>query len=73
MPGRLLGGMFEIYKGNREGEFSFRLKTRGGSVLMESVESYRSKSAAERAIQLAAGVAGGAKIVDLTEDGAGSV
>jgi uncharacterized protein YegP (UPF0339 family) len=68
MPGRLLGGVFEIFKGGREGEFCFRLKTRSGTVLMESTECYRSKDAAERAIQLVVGVAGGAKIVDLTED-----
>lgn len=68
MPSRLLGGVFELYKGAQDGEFSFRLKTRGGAVLMESTESYRSKDAAQRAIQLAVAVAGGAKVVDLTED-----
>jgi uncharacterized protein YegP (UPF0339 family) len=68
MPGMLLGGVFELYKGDREGEFCFRLKTRGGSVLMESTESYRSKEAAERAIQLIMAVTKGAKVVDVTED-----
>jgi uncharacterized protein YegP (UPF0339 family) len=68
MPGRLLGGIFEIFKGGREGDFCFRLKTRGGTVLMESTDCYRSKDAAERAIQLVVAVASGAKLVDLTQD-----
>jgi uncharacterized protein YegP (UPF0339 family) len=68
MAGVLLGGVFELYKGDREGEFCFRLKTRGGSTLMESVESYTSKEAAERAIRLIEAVARGAKVIDLTED-----
>jgi uncharacterized protein YegP (UPF0339 family) len=68
MPSRLLGGVFELYKGGSEGEFCFRLKTRGGSVLVESTECYRSKDAALRAMELVAALAGGAKVVDLTED-----
>ena len=69
MPGRFLGGAFEIYKGDRDGEFRFRLRTAGGSILVESVESFGSKDAAERQIELAVGLAQSAKIVDLTQDG----
>ena len=68
MSAVLLGGVFELYKGDREGEFCFRLKTRGGSSLMESTESYYSKDAALGAIQLIMAVAKGARVVDLTED-----
>jgi uncharacterized protein YegP (UPF0339 family) len=68
MPGMLLGGVFELYKGDCEGEYCFRLKTKGGSTLMESTESYQSKEAAERAIQLIVAVARSAKVIDLTED-----
>lgn len=68
MPGRFLGGTFEIYKGDREGEFRFRLRTAGGSILVESVESFSSKDAAERQVELTVGMAQAAKIVDLTED-----
>ena len=73
MPGRLMGGTFEIHKGDCEGEFCFRLRTSGGSVLMESVGVYNSKDAAERTIQLVAGLAPTAKVIDLTEDGAGTL
>ena len=68
MPGRFLGGTFEIYKGDSEGEFRFRLRTSNGSTIVESVESFSSKDAAERVIQLTATIAGDAKVVDLTED-----
>ena len=68
MPGRFLGGAFEIYKGDSEGEFRFRLRTSGGSVLVESVESFTSKEAAARQIELTVGLAQSAKLVDLTED-----
>ena len=73
MPGRLMGGTFEIHKGGCEGEFCFRLRTSGGSVLMESVGVFNSKEAAEGMIRLIATIAGSAKVIDLTEDGAGSV
>jgi uncharacterized protein YegP (UPF0339 family) len=69
MPGRFLGGTFEIYKGDREGEFRFRLRTSSGSIIVESCDSYTSRDAAERVIQLAAGIASHAKVVDLTTDG----
>ena len=69
MPGRYLGGTFEIYKGDSEGEFRFRLRTSGGSILVESVESFTSKEAAERQVELTTNLAQGAKLVDLTEDG----
>jgi uncharacterized protein YegP (UPF0339 family) len=68
MPGRFLGGRFEIYKGDCDGEFRFRLRTTGGSILMESVESFTSRDAAERQIELTATLAPVAKVVDLTED-----
>jgi len=68
MPGRFLGGTFEIYKGDCEGEFRFRLRTSGGSIVVESCESYTSKDAAERVIQLTASIAAKAKVVDLTEE-----
>ena len=73
MPGRLMGGTFEIYKGDCEGEFCFRLRTSGGSILMESVGAFNSKEAAEGTIRLITGLAGSAKVLDLTEDGAGSL
>jgi uncharacterized protein YegP (UPF0339 family) len=73
MPARLMGGTFEIHKGDCEGEFCFRLRTSGGSILMESVGVFNSKEAAERMIQAVSGIAGHAKVIDLTEDAAGSL
>jgi uncharacterized protein YegP (UPF0339 family) len=68
MPGRFLGGTFEIFKGDCEGEFRFRLRTSSGSIIVESCDSFSSRDAAERVIQLTAGIAAKAKVVDLTED-----
>ena len=68
MPGTVMIGTFEIFKGDSDGLYCFRFRSSYGTALVESVECYPSKEAAVRAIQLMQGQARGARIVDLTED-----
>lgn len=69
MPGTLLLGRFEIFKGDADGLYCFRYRTSYGAALMESVECYTSKDAAIRMIELIQRGARPAEIVDLTLDG----
>ena len=71
MPGKVVKGAFEIFKGDSDGLYCFRLRSSYGSAIMESVECFPSKDACLRAIQLVQGLARGAVVVDLTEDGEG--
>jgi len=66
MPGKLIKGTFEIFKGDADGLYCFRLRSSYGTALVQSVECYSSKDAALRAIELVQGVARGALVVDLT-------
>ena len=68
MPGKLIKGTFEIFKGDADGLFCFRLRSSYGSAVVQSVECYTSKDACLRAIELVQGLARGAVVVDLTED-----
>ena len=68
MPGKVVKGTFEIFKGDSDGLYCFRLRSSYGTAVMQSVEFYPSKDAALRAIQLVQGFARTAVIVDLTED-----
>jgi uncharacterized protein YegP (UPF0339 family) len=71
MPGKVVKGTFEIFKGESDGLFCFRLRSSYGTAVMESAECYSSKDACLRAIQLVQGLARGAVVVDLTEDTGG--
>lgn len=68
MPGKVLKGSFEIFKGDADGLYCFRLRSSYGSAVMESAECYASKDACLRAIQLVQGLARTATVVDLTTD-----
>ena len=68
MPGKVLKGSFEIFKGDADGLYCFRLRSSYGSAVMESAECYSSKDACLRAIQLVQGLARTAEVVDLTTD-----
>ena len=68
MPGKVLKGRFEIFKGDSDGLYCFRLRSSYGSAVMESAECYSSKDACLRAIQLVQGLARTAEVVDLTTD-----
>ena len=68
MPGKVLKGSFEIFKGDADGLYCFRLRSSYGSAVMESAECYPSKDACLRAIQLVQGLARTAEVVDLTTD-----
>jgi len=68
MPGKILKGTFEIFKGDADGLYCFRLRSSYGSAVMESAECYSSKDACLRAIQLVQGLARTAEVVDLTTD-----
>ena len=68
MPGKVLKGSFEIFKGDADGLYCFRLRSSYGSAVMESAECYSSKDACLRAIQLVQGLARTAAVVDLTID-----
>ena len=68
MPGKVVKGTFEIFKGDSDGLYCFRLRSSYGTAVMQSVECYPSKDAALRAIELVQGLARTAEIVDLTED-----
>jgi len=68
MPGKVLKGSFEIFKGDADGLYCFRLRSSYGSAVMESAECYPSKDACLRAIQLVQGLARTAVVVDLTTD-----
>ena len=68
MPGKVLKGSFEIFKGDADGLYCFRLRSSYGSAVMESAECYPSKDACLRAIQLVQGLARTAAVVDLTID-----
>ena len=68
MPGKLIKGTFEIFKGDSDGLYCFRLRSSYGSAIVQSVECYPSKDAALRAIELVQGLARGSVVVDLTED-----
>lgn len=65
----LLLGTFEIFSGDQEGTFRFRLKTPTDWTVMESVEAYTSRDAAMGAIRRAMSSARGARIADLTAGG----
>jgi uncharacterized protein YegP (UPF0339 family) len=69
MPGKLIKGSFEIFKGDAEGLYGFRLRSSHGSALVQSLECYSSKDACLRAIELVQGLARGAVVVDLTQEG----
>ena len=68
MPGKVVKGSFEIFKGDSDGLYCFRLRSSYGSAVMESAECYSSKDACLRAIQLVQGLARTAEVVDLTTD-----
>jgi uncharacterized protein YegP (UPF0339 family) len=68
MPGKLIKGTFEIFKGDSDGLYCFRLRSSHGSPIVQSVECYTSKDACLRAIELVQGQARGAVVVDLTQD-----
>ena len=68
MPGKVVKGSFEIFKGDRDGLYCFRLRSSYGTPVVQSVECYPSKEAALRAIELLQGLARTAAVVDLTED-----
>ena len=69
MPGKIVRGTWEIFKGDSDGLFCFRLRSSYGSLIVESAECYPSREQAMRAIQLVQDVARGAMVVDLTEAG----
>jgi len=68
MPGKVVKGTFEIFKGDSDGLYCFRLRSSYGTAVVQSVECYPSKEACLRAIQLVQGLARTAEVVDLTED-----
>jgi uncharacterized protein YegP (UPF0339 family) len=68
MPGSLLIGTFEIFKGDADGLYGFRYRSGYGASLVESTECYTSKEAAMRAIELLQRGARSAQVVDLTQD-----
>jgi uncharacterized protein YegP (UPF0339 family) len=68
MPGKVVKGTFEIFKGDSDGLYCFRLRSSYGTAVVQSVECYPSKDACLRAIELVQGLARGAVVVDLTAD-----
>jgi uncharacterized protein YegP (UPF0339 family) len=68
MPGALMIGRFEIFKGDADGLYCFRYRSSYGATMMESSECYTSKDAAVRMIEMIQRGVRTAEIVDLTQD-----